>query len=91
MELPSLLTEEQIKKFTNELGLTKEQIIEFNAEFKAYDTDGDGTITSIDLGIVNKVRYFSYLRINKIIAVKTVIKNSAAISFIDCILFPKLI
>ena len=56
MELPSLLTEEQIKKFTNELGLTKEQIIEFNAEFKAYDTDGDGTITSIDLGIVNKVR-----------------------------------
>ena len=58
MELPSLLTEEQIKKFTNELGLTKEQIIEFNAEFKAYDTDGDGTITSIDLGIVNKVRYF---------------------------------
>ena len=56
MELPSLLTEEQIKKFTNELGLTKEQIIEFNAEFKAYDTDGDGTITSIDLGIVNKVK-----------------------------------
>ena len=69
MELPSLLTEEQIKKFTNELGLTKEQIIEFNAEFKAYDTDGDGTITSIDLGIVNKVRFFSYFKINEIIIV----------------------
>ena len=58
MDLPTLFTEEQINKLTTELGLTKEQIIEFYAEFKAYDTDGDGTITSIDLGIVNKVRYF---------------------------------
>ena len=49
------LTEEQIKEFTEELGLTKEQIIEYNAEFKAYDADRDGTITSIDLDIVNKV------------------------------------
>ena len=61
MDLPSLLTEEQISKFTTELGLTKEQIIEFKAEFKAYDTDGDGNITCIDLGLVNKVRHLSYL------------------------------
>ena len=57
MDLPTLLTEEQINKFTTELGLTKEQIIEFHAEFKAYDTDGSGAITSINLGIVNKVKH----------------------------------
>ena len=56
MEMQSPLSEEKIKEFTSELGLTKEEIIEFNAEFKAYDTDGDGTITSEDLGVVNKVR-----------------------------------
>ena len=60
MDLPTLFTEEQINKFTTELGLTKEQIIEFYAEFKAYDTDGSGAITSINLGIVNKVKHLSY-------------------------------
>ena len=55
MEMQSPLSEEKIKEFTSELGLTKEEIIEFNAEFKAYDTDGDGTITTEDLGVVNKV------------------------------------
>ena len=55
MEMQSSLSEEKIREFTTELGLTKEEIIEFNAEFKAYDTDGDGTITTEDLGIVNKV------------------------------------
>ena len=59
MDLPTLLTEEQINKFTTELGLTNEQIIEFYAEFKAYDTDGSGAITSINLGIVNKVKHLS--------------------------------
>ena len=63
MDLPTLFTEEQINKFTTELGLTKEQIIEFYAEFKAYDTDGSGAITSINLGIVNKVKHLSYLTI----------------------------
>ena len=56
MDFPTLLTEEQISKFTTEIGLSKEQIIEFYAEFKAYDTDGSGAITSINLGIVNKVK-----------------------------------
>ena len=56
MEMQSPLSEEKIKEFTSELGLTKEEIIEFNAEFKAYDTDGDGAITNEDLGVVNKVR-----------------------------------
>ena len=59
MELPSLLTEEQINKFTTEIGLTKEQIIEFYAEFKAYDTDGSGAITYINLGIINKVKHLA--------------------------------
>ena len=59
MDLPTLLTEEQINNFTTELGLTKEQIVEFYAEFKAYDTDGSGAITSINLGIVNKVKHLS--------------------------------
>ena len=53
-----IFTEEHVKKLSTEHGLSKEQIIEFIAEFKAYDTDGNGAITSIDLGIVNKVRYF---------------------------------
>ena len=57
MEMKSPLSEEKIKEFTSELGLTKEEIIEFNAEFKAYDTDRNGTICTEDLGIVNKVRY----------------------------------
>ena len=57
MDFPTLLTEEQISKFTTEIGLSKEQIIEFYAEFKAYDTDGSGAITSINLGIVNKVKH----------------------------------
>ena len=57
MDFPTLLTEEQISKFTTELGLSKQQIIEFYAEFKAYDTDGSGAITSINLGIVNKVKH----------------------------------
>ena len=56
MDFPTLLTEEQISKFTTEVGLSKQQIIEFYAEFKAYDTDGSGAITSINLGIVNKVK-----------------------------------
>ena len=63
MDLPTLFTEEQINKFTTELGLTKEQIIEFYAEFKAYDTDGSGAITFINLGIVNKVNHLSLLSI----------------------------
>ena len=54
MDLQNSLTEEQIKKFTTEFGLTKEQIIEYSAEFKAYDHDRDGTITAKDLGMVNK-------------------------------------
>ena len=64
MDLPTLFTEEQINKFTTELGLTEEQIIEFYAEFKAYDTDGSGAITSINLGIVNKVLAFVLTIIN---------------------------
>ena len=56
MDFPTLLTEEQICKFITEVGLSREQIIEFYAEFKAYDTDESGAITSIDLGIVNKVK-----------------------------------
>ena len=59
MDLSTFFTEEQINRFTTELGLTKEQIIEFYAEFKAYDTDGSGAITSINLRIVNKVKHFS--------------------------------
>ena len=59
MDLPTLFTEEQINKFTTELGLTEEQIIEFYAEFKAYDTDGSGAITSNNLFIVNKVKHLS--------------------------------
>ena len=55
MEMQSPLSEEKIKEFMLELGLTKEEIIECNAEFKAYDTDRDGTITAEDLGVVNKV------------------------------------
>ena len=55
MEMQSPLSEEKIKEFTSELGLTKEEIIEFNTEFKAYDTNRDGTITTEDLGVVNKV------------------------------------
>ena len=63
MDFPTLLTEEQISKFTTEVGLSRQQIIEFYAEFKAYDTDGSGAITSINLGIVNKVKHLSLLSI----------------------------
>ena len=59
-----IYTEEHIKKLSTEHGLSKEQIIEFIAEFKAYDTDANGAITSNDLGVVNKVNhYLSYSRI----------------------------
>ena len=59
-----IYTEEHIKKLSTEHGLSKEQIIEFIAEFKAYDTDESGAITSNDLGVVNKVNhYLSYSRI----------------------------
>lgn len=57
MDLLTLLTEEQINNFTTEFGLTKEQIVEFHAEFKAYDTDGSGAITYINLGTINKVKH----------------------------------
>ena len=57
-------TEEHIRKLSTEHGISKEQIIEFIAEFKAYDTDGNGAITTIDLGVVNKVRhYLNHLQI----------------------------
>ena len=57
-------TEEHIRKLSTEHGLSKEQIIEFIAEFKAYDTDRNGAITSIDLGVVNKVNhYFNYFHV----------------------------
>ena len=60
-------TEDHIRKLSTEHGLSKEQIIEFIAEFKAYDTDGNGVITTIDLGIVNKVKlYLNHLQINAI-------------------------
>ena len=55
MEMQSPLDEEKIQEFMLEFGLTKEEIIEFNAEFKAYDNNRDGTITTEDLGVVNKV------------------------------------
>ena len=59
-----IYTEEHIKKLSTEHGLSKEQIIEFIAEFKAYDTDGSGAISSNDLGVVNKVNhYLNYFQV----------------------------
>ena len=49
-----LLTETEISELKKEFHLTKDQIIEYIAEFKAFDADNSGDITSEDLGIVNK-------------------------------------
>ena len=49
-----IITDEEMTYFQTEFGLTFEQIIEFHAEFKAYDNDGNGLITIKDLGEVNK-------------------------------------
>ena len=48
------LSENEITQLKAEFQLTKEEIVEFVAEFKAYDKDGNGTISSIDLGIINR-------------------------------------
>jgi len=54
MDKNNRLDEDTIRKYSSEFGLTQEQVIEFNAEFKAYDTDRNGTICTEDLGVVNK-------------------------------------
>ena len=43
MDYYRLFTQALINKFSIEHRLMKEQITEFIAEVKAYDTDGDGT------------------------------------------------
>ena len=48
------LSEDGILELVTEFNLTKEQIIDFNAEFKAYDKGNKGKITSEDLSIVNR-------------------------------------
>ena len=64
MEDSGMYNEEHIKKLSTDHGLSKEQIIEFIAEFKAYDTDGSGAISSNDLGVVNKVNhYLNYFQV----------------------------
>ena len=53
------LDKEVVRKYSQEFGITEEQVIELNAEFKAYDVDNNGTIDIKDLGHVNKVRIFT--------------------------------
>ena len=48
------LSENEITQHAEDFQLTREQIIEYVAEFKAYDKDGNGTITVTDLGVLNK-------------------------------------
>ena len=49
---PTYLTETEIADIQSEYKITKEEIIEFRAEFKAYDKDQDGSITVGDLSLV---------------------------------------
>ena len=58
-----LLTEAEISELTLEFHLTSDQITEYIAEFKAYDTNNSGDITSEDLGIVNKGLKIIHLKI----------------------------
>ena len=48
----SCMTEEAMAQFMNEFDSTKEEILFFHAEFKAYDSDADGAITINDLRTV---------------------------------------
>ena len=48
------LTEEQVTNFMKEVDVTREEVLEFLAEFKAYDIDGNGEICLEDLCFVNK-------------------------------------
>ena len=59
-----LLTEAEISELTLEFHLTSDQITEYIAEFKAYDTNNSGDITSEDLGIVNKGLKIIHLKIH---------------------------
>ena len=58
-----LLTEAEISELKSEFQLTSDQIIEYIAEFKAYDTNNSGDITREDLGIVNKCLKIIHLKI----------------------------
>ena len=48
------LTEEEIANFMTKFDLTREEVLEFQVEFNAYDIDGNGNITFEDLQYVNK-------------------------------------
>ena len=54
MKVSFSLSENEITQHAEEFQLTREQIIEYVAEFKAYDQDGNGKITTTDLGVLNK-------------------------------------
>ena len=54
MKQSNSLSESEITQHAKEFKLTREEIIEFVAEFKAYDKDGNGIITVSDLRELNK-------------------------------------
>ena len=49
-----MLSENEITEYVEEFQLTRAKIAEFLAEFKAYDKDGNGTISVNDLVVLNK-------------------------------------
>ena len=54
MTHPSCLSDDEITQYSSEFQLSREQIIDYVAEFKAYDLTRDGKISANDLAGINK-------------------------------------
>ena len=54
MTHPSCLSDDEITQYSSEYQLPREQIIDYVAEFKAYDLTSDGKISANDLAGINK-------------------------------------